>query len=313
MLQNRSTSGTTVAQQHPCESTSKRADIASGIVDTCSLLKLCARGGKSGKSDSSIEGFTPYVTSKVLIELDNLLSSAKLEGFRRPYFLLKKLKVINDKRRDIKEEALRLCQTYNLDSSPNKVHSYDDSDWYLVAAAKLENQPIITEDRKLQQMAEKEGVYAAPVSVLRNLMKRAKKLDNCIQENHDQLNIEKPKLVKCLVCGHEVESGPAFQAHFMENHSPGKDKKPENLREHVTKKDKKQTHAKGSLWRVISHTTCTNICSQDSTYKHGHRNKQVTVTEFSNGNPQSNELTLVETQMKEDGAIVRIYRPLGGL
>lgn len=286
--------------------------LASGILDTCSMLKLCEIGKSDKKSDQSIEGFTPYVTSKVLTELNNLLSSAKRENFRRPYFLLKKLKIINENRRDIKEEAFRLYQTHSLDSK-NKIHNCDDSDWFLVAAAKIENQPIITEDRKLQQMAEEEGIYAAPVSVLRNLIKRAKKINDRIQQSHYQPDINKPELVKCLLCGMKVESGPAYHAHLVEKHSLGKAKKPENLHKKTIKKDKKSKHMKRVFFRVISYTACTNVNIKDpENVDGGHCNNQVKVTQSSNEIvPQPNEMALAETQRKEDGEIVRIYRPLG--
>lgn len=89
-----------------------RETLCSGILDTCTVMKLGRRF--NGLREM---GFIPYVISKVFWADKN--SSIK---HVRARFLQSGIKVIDDNKLDIKQEALRLSQTYNLDSPCARVY-----------------------------------------------------------------------------------------------------------------------------------------------------------------------------------------------
>jgi uncharacterized protein with PIN domain len=230
--------------------------------------------------------------------------------------LLNGATVIDDNKLDIKQEALRLSQTYKLDS-PYKKHSHDDPDWLVIATAKLKNQPIISEDRHLRQVAQQEGIHAIPLSVLmRQLKTRVEKLKKQIQQNRDDWK-------KCLICGKEVRD---LHKHLVEAHPPdhqmGKSKrtkkhkkcendvKSKNLQKNLTKDHAKQTRTQESRWTVISHTTITNVSFKGSqNFDNRHCGKQVAASKFSKKNHRSDEMVLVKMERKKEGETVRIYCP----
>jgi len=287
------------------------------LIDTSSIMKF-----GEDLLDLSKVGYQLLLIPENIQEqkfLSHSVARQMKEGFvwHNPLRILNGAKVIDTSRPEIKEERKKIYEEVGcaLDS-PWKKHSFEDPDFTFLAVARLwKVEIVVSDDKRLRRAVNTIGVRARVVEVseFRKMVAKRRKLMKELEKQKQQVDKQPRGLVKCLVCGREVESGPTFQAHFMENHSARKAKKPGNLREHITRENEKQTHTKGSLWRVISHTTCTDICSQDSTSDYGRCNKQVTVTESSNENPQSNEMALVETQRKEDGEIVRIYRPGGRL
>jgi hypothetical protein len=240
------------------------------------------------------------------------------EGFmwHNPLRILSGAKVIDTGRPEIKEEREKIYKEVRSNlNSPWKKHSHEDADFTFLAVAKIWNvEIVVSDDKRLRHAVKKLGIRARIVdaSNFRGIVAERKKL---MRELNQKEQVEKPKnLVKCFVCGKEVESGPAYLAHFKESHSPEKAKKPQNFRKKIIRKSEKPKYRQRAFFRVTSYTACTNVNIKDSkVIDDEHRNNQVAVTQSSNENQQRNEMALVETQMKENSEIVRIYRPLGGL
>jgi hypothetical protein len=250
------------------------------LIDTCSLIKL-----GEDLADLPKVGYRLILIPEIIQEqkfLSHNITRQMKEGlaWHNPLRILNGAKVIDTNRPEVKEERKKIYDEIAcaLDS-PQKKHFFEDADFAFVAVARLYKvELIVSNDKRLLHAVRAIGIFARAIdaSEFRKLLAKRRKLIEELEKQKERVEKQPKTLIKCFLCGREVES---LQTHFVETHSE-KAKKPENLREHITRENEKQTHTKGSLWRVISHTTCTNVCFKDpKTFDHGHCNKQVTVTE----------------------------------
>ena len=282
------------------------------MVDTSALIKM--KGEEL--TDLSQLGYQLILIPENIQELKFLshsIARQMVEGFawHNPLSVLNGAKVIDTKRLDVREERNRIyCEISGALDTLQKEHSPEDADFSFLAVARIyQPELIVTNDRNLGLAVRTLEIHARVVTrhEFRKLLAKKRELIEELEKLKEQVEKQPKTLVKCLVCGIEVESGIAYQTHFMENHSLGKAKKPENSREQITRENKKQIHTKRSLWRVISHATCTNVSFKDS--KNFASSKQLTASKFSKKNHRSDEMVLVKTIGKENGETVWIYRP----
>jgi hypothetical protein len=227
-----------------------------------------------------------------------------------PLRILRGAKVIDTSAHGVKEEAKRIySETRGILDSAGKIHKCEDADFTFLAVAKAYGIEIaVSQDYRLLRAIQKMGIHTKAIRASEfKLMVAERKRKLMVEQKKEKEQTEKLSraLVKCLVCGQEVRSGSDYQAHFIENHSPGKARKIENGYGQSIIGEKKQKSMKRIQSKVVSFTVCANVCSQNSeAFDHKNINRQATVAISSNAGSQSNETYNAEVLRSEGSKVI---------